>query len=121
MVMQDTTDKECSTINIYEVTRLRLNIAGKNSSTGKQGGRVLDRASSPSWLLPVPSFAATKSCFLESRSATNMAAVPVYSITRTEIDEFWRRKEMEAEERRLAAEKEAARIRAKTLKVSPCS
>jgi hypothetical protein len=50
-----------------------------------------------------------------------MAAVPVYSITRTEIDEFWRRKEVEAEERRLAAEKEAARIKAKTLKVSPCS
>jgi len=49
-----------------------------------------------------------------------MAAVPVYSITRTEIDEFWR-KEVEAEERRLAAEKEAARIEAKTLKVSPCS
>jgi hypothetical protein len=50
-----------------------------------------------------------------------MAAVPVYSITRAEIDEFWSRKEVEAEERRLAAEKEAARIRAKTLKVSPCS
>jgi hypothetical protein len=49
-----------------------------------------------------------------------MAAGPVYSITRTEIDEFWRRKEVEAEERRLAAEKEAARIKAKTLKVSPC-
>ncbi|XP_066346519.1 uncharacterized protein [Miscanthus floridulus] len=45
-----------------------------------------------------------------------MAAVPVYSITRAEIDEFWRRKEVEAEERRLAAEKEAARIEAKTLK-----
>ena len=69
----------------------------------------------------MPSSAATKSCFPEaSRSATNMAAVPVYSITRTEIDEFWR-KEVEAEERRLAAEKEAARIKAKTLKVSPCS
>lgn len=76
--------------------------------------------------MPVPSSgatkSATKSCFPEaSRSATNMAAVPVYSITRTEIDEFWRRKEVEAEERRLAAEKEAARIKAKTLKVSPCS
>ncbi|KAG2573983.1 uncharacterized protein LOC120641426 isoform X4 [Panicum virgatum] len=46
-----------------------------------------------------------------------MAAVPVYSITRAEIDEFWRRKEVEAEERRLAAEKEAARIMAKTLKM----
>ncbi|KAF8656438.1 hypothetical protein HU200_060711 [Digitaria exilis] len=46
-----------------------------------------------------------------------MAAVPVYSITRAEIDEFWRRKEVEAEERRLAAEKEAARIKAKTLKM----
>ncbi|EES11260.1 hypothetical protein BDA96_06G194200 [Sorghum bicolor] len=46
-----------------------------------------------------------------------MAAGPVYSITRTEIDEFWRRKEVEAEERRLAAEKEAARIKAKTLKI----
>ncbi|AQK45709.1 OSJNBa0084K11.10-like protein [Zea mays] len=45
-----------------------------------------------------------------------MAAVPVYSITRAEIDEFWSRKEVEAEERRLAAEKEAARITAKTLK-----
>ncbi|RLM75504.1 hypothetical protein C2845_PM15G17600 [Panicum miliaceum] len=46
-----------------------------------------------------------------------MAAVPVYSITRAEIDEFWRRKEVEAEERRLAAEKEAARVMAKTLKM----
>ncbi|OEL13275.1 hypothetical protein BAE44_0025707 [Dichanthelium oligosanthes] len=46
-----------------------------------------------------------------------MAAVPVYSITRAEIGEFWRRKEVEAEERRLAAEKEAARIKAKTLKM----
>uniref|UniRef100_A0A804RKH8 Uncharacterized protein n=1 Tax=Zea mays TaxID=4577 RepID=A0A804RKH8_MAIZE len=46
-----------------------------------------------------------------------MAAVPVYSITRAEIDEFWSRKEVEAEERRLAAEKEAARITAKTLKM----
>ncbi|XP_062226428.1 uncharacterized protein LOC133924754 isoform X1 [Phragmites australis] len=44
-------------------------------------------------------------------------AVPVYSITRADIDEFWRRKEVEAEERRLAAEKEAARIKAKELKV----
>ncbi|CAL5030589.1 unnamed protein product [Urochloa decumbens] len=46
-----------------------------------------------------------------------MAPVPVYSITRAEIDEFWRRKEVEAEERRLAAEKAAARIKAKTLKM----
>ncbi|CAN6235916.1 unnamed protein product [Urochloa humidicola] len=46
-----------------------------------------------------------------------MAPVPVYSITRVEIDEFWRRKEVEAEERRLAAEKEAARIKAKMLKM----
>ena len=60
-------------------------------------------------------------CFPEAGVATIMAAVPVYSITRAEIDEFWRRKEVEAEERRLAAEKEAARIMAKTLKVSPCS
>lgn len=65
----------------------------------------------------VLSSAATNSCFPEARSATNMAAVPVYSITRAEIDEFWSRKEVEAEERRLAAEKEAARIRAKTLKM----
>ncbi|RCV34931.1 hypothetical protein SEVIR_7G209600v4 [Setaria viridis] len=46
-----------------------------------------------------------------------MAAVPVYSITRAEIDEFWRRKEVEEEERRLAADKEAARIKAKALKM----
>ncbi|CAL5015463.1 unnamed protein product [Urochloa decumbens] len=46
-----------------------------------------------------------------------MAPVPAYSITRAEIDEFWRRKEVEAEERRLAAEKEAARIKAKMLKM----
>ncbi|XP_062186213.1 uncharacterized protein LOC133889760 isoform X2 [Phragmites australis] len=41
----------------------------------------------------------------------------VYSITRAEIDEFWRRKEVEEEESRLAAEKAAARIKAKTLKI----
>ncbi|CAN6268879.1 unnamed protein product [Urochloa humidicola] len=46
-----------------------------------------------------------------------MAPVPVYSITRAEIDEFWRRKEVEAEEHRLSAEKEAARINAKMLKM----
>jgi regulator of protease activity HflC (stomatin/prohibitin superfamily) len=46
-----------------------------------------------------------------------MAAVPVYSITRAEIDKFWRRTEVEAEERLLAAEKEAARIMAKALKM----
>uniref|UniRef100_A0ACD5V3M4 Uncharacterized protein n=1 Tax=Avena sativa TaxID=4498 RepID=A0ACD5V3M4_AVESA len=40
-----------------------------------------------------------------------------YSITRKEIDGFWRRKETEEEERRLAAEKKAARTKAKTLKV----
>lgn len=39
-----------------------------------------------------------------------------FSITRKEIEGFWRRKE---EERRLAAEKEAARAKAKTLKVRP--
>ncbi|XP_037486738.1 uncharacterized protein LOC119365228 [Triticum dicoccoides] len=37
-----------------------------------------------------------------------------FSITRKEIEGFWRRKE---EERRLAAEKEAARAKAKTLKM----
>ncbi|TVU14910.1 hypothetical protein EJB05_38407 [Eragrostis curvula] len=44
-------------------------------------------------------------------------AGPVYSITRAEIEEFWRRKEVEEEELRLAAEKEAARIKAKELKI----
>ncbi|KAJ1272277.1 hypothetical protein BS78_06G189800 [Paspalum vaginatum] len=46
-----------------------------------------------------------------------MAAAPVYSVTRAEINKFWRRKEVEAEERRLAAEKEAARVKAKALKM----
>ncbi|XP_006652639.1 uncharacterized protein LOC102720977 [Oryza brachyantha] len=44
-------------------------------------------------------------------------AVPVYSITRAEIEEFWRRKEMEEKEQRLTAEKEAARIKVKTLMI----
>ncbi|KAM0846282.1 hypothetical protein ACQ4PT_055771 [Festuca glaucescens] len=44
-------------------------------------------------------------------------ASPAYSITRKEIDGFWRRKETEEEERRFATEKEAARTKAKTLKV----
>ncbi|XP_047065622.1 uncharacterized protein LOC124673618 [Lolium rigidum] len=44
-------------------------------------------------------------------------ASPAYSITRKEIDGFWRRKETEEEERRFAAEKDAARTKAKTLKV----
>jgi hypothetical protein len=47
-------------------------------------------------------------------------ASPAYSITRKEIDGFWRRKETEEEERRFAAEKDAARTKAKTLKVRPC-
>ncbi|KAL5216621.1 hypothetical protein ABZP36_008022 [Zizania latifolia] len=44
-------------------------------------------------------------------------AAPVYSITRAEIEGFWRRKEMEQEEQRLTAEKETARIKAKTLTI----
>ncbi|KAL5214659.1 hypothetical protein ABZP36_003811 [Zizania latifolia] len=44
-------------------------------------------------------------------------AVPVYSITRAEIEEFWRRKEMEEEEQRLTDNKEAARIKAKKLMI----
>ncbi|KAG8044273.1 hypothetical protein GUJ93_ZPchr0014g47208 [Zizania palustris] len=47
-------------------------------------------------------------------------AAPVYSITRAEIQGFWRRrKEMEEEEHRLTAEKEkeTARIKAKTLTI----
>ncbi|KQJ84033.1 uncharacterized protein LOC100821464 [Brachypodium distachyon] len=44
-------------------------------------------------------------------------AFPAYSITRAEINGFWRRKETEEEERRLAAEKEAARTKAKALKM----
>ncbi|GJN02078.1 hypothetical protein PR202_ga19396 [Eleusine coracana subsp. coracana] len=44
-------------------------------------------------------------------------AAPVYSITRAEIEEFWRRKEVEEEDQRLAAEKEAARIKAKAFKM----
>ncbi|KAF0891251.1 hypothetical protein E2562_009429, partial [Oryza meyeriana var. granulata] len=44
-------------------------------------------------------------------------AVPVYSITKAEIEEFWRKKEIEEEEQRLTAEKEAARIKAKTLMI----
>ncbi|XBH79360.1 hypothetical protein VPH35_105357 [Triticum aestivum] len=43
-------------------------------------------------------------------------AGPVQSITRAEIDRFWRRKKLEEEERRLDDEKEAARIKLKTLK-----
>jgi hypothetical protein len=46
-------------------------------------------------------------------------ASPAYSITRKEIDGFWRRKETEEEERRFAVEKDAARTKAKTLKVRP--
>jgi hypothetical protein len=45
-------------------------------------------------------------------------ASPVQSITRAEIDHFWRRKKLEEEEHRLADEKEAARIKVKSLKVS---
>ncbi|XP_051193398.1 uncharacterized protein [Lolium perenne] len=40
----------------------------------------------------------------------------VQSITRAEIDHFWRRKKLEEEEHQLADEKEAARIRVRTLK-----
>uniref|UniRef100_A0ACD5YSM1 Uncharacterized protein n=1 Tax=Avena sativa TaxID=4498 RepID=A0ACD5YSM1_AVESA len=40
----------------------------------------------------------------------------VQSITRAEIDNFWRRKELEEEEHRLTHEKEAARIKVKSLK-----
>ncbi|KAM3226036.1 hypothetical protein ACQJBY_058620 [Aegilops geniculata] len=43
-------------------------------------------------------------------------AGPVQSITRAEIDRFWRRKKLEEEDRRLDDEKEAARIKAKSLK-----
>uniref|UniRef100_A0A287UFS1 Uncharacterized protein n=1 Tax=Hordeum vulgare subsp. vulgare TaxID=112509 RepID=A0A287UFS1_HORVV len=43
-------------------------------------------------------------------------AGPAQSITRTEIDRFWRRKKLEEDERRLDDEKEAARIKLKTLK-----
>ncbi|XBH63623.1 hypothetical protein VPH35_117557 [Triticum aestivum] len=43
-------------------------------------------------------------------------AGPVQSITRAEIDRFWSRKKLEEEERRLDDEKEAARIKLKTLK-----
>uniref|UniRef100_A0A0D9W857 Uncharacterized protein n=1 Tax=Leersia perrieri TaxID=77586 RepID=A0A0D9W857_9ORYZ len=49
--------------------------------------------------------------------APKKMAVPVYSITRAEIEEFWRRKEMAEEEQRLTSEKEAARIKAKTLMI----
>jgi hypothetical protein len=45
-------------------------------------------------------------------------ASPVQSITRAEIDHFWRRKKLEEEEHRLADEKEAARIKVKSLKAS---
>jgi hypothetical protein len=43
-------------------------------------------------------------------------AGPVQSITRAEIDHFWKRKKLEEEEHQLAQEKEAARIRVRTLK-----
>lgn len=43
-------------------------------------------------------------------------AGPVQSITRAEIDRFWRRRKLEEEEHRLAKEKEAARIKVKALK-----
>jgi hypothetical protein len=45
-------------------------------------------------------------------------AAPVFSVTRAEIEEFRRRKEAEEGDRCLAAEKEAARTKAKALKVS---
>nr|XP_010943471.1 protein PRRC2A [Elaeis guineensis] len=44
------------------------------------------------------------------------AAAMVKSVTRDEIDMFWRRKRMEEEDHLLAAQKAAARIRAKALK-----
>lgn len=44
------------------------------------------------------------------------AAAMVRSVTRDEIDMFWRRKRMEEEDHLLAAQKAAARIRAKALK-----
>lgn len=44
------------------------------------------------------------------------AAATVKSVTRDEIDTFWRRKRMEEEDHLLAAQKAAARIRAKALK-----
>jgi hypothetical protein len=43
-------------------------------------------------------------------------AGPVQSITRAEINHFWRRRKLEEEEHQLADEKEAARIRVRTLK-----
>lgn len=42
--------------------------------------------------------------------------VVVKSITKEEINRFWRRKKMEEEEHLFAAQKAAARIRAKALK-----
>lgn len=45
------------------------------------------------------------------------AAVTVRSVTRAEIDRYWRVKKMEEEEHLLAALKAAARIRAKALSV----
>jgi hypothetical protein len=56
-------------------------------------------------------------CSHHQISAAGKMASPAYSITKKQIDGFWRRKETEEEERRLAAEKEAARTKAKTLKV----
>lgn len=84
-----------------------------SSKENSKGGGVLDRPT----FLPVPSSAPTKPASQRQSSATNMASVRVYSITRSEIEKFWRRKEVEAEERCLAAEKEAARIKAKKLKM----
>ncbi|XP_020083799.1 uncharacterized protein LOC109707117 isoform X3 [Ananas comosus] len=48
------------------------------------------------------------------RPPRKMAAVR--SITREQIDSFWRRKKMDEEEHLLAAQKAAARIRAKSLR-----
>jgi hypothetical protein len=44
--------------------------------------------------------------------------VEVTSVTREEIDIFWRRKKMVEEEHLMAAQKAAARLRAKALKVT---
>jgi hypothetical protein len=43
--------------------------------------------------------------------------IEVTSVTREEIDIFWRRKKMVEEEHLMAAQKAAARLRAKALKV----
>ncbi|MQM10296.1 hypothetical protein Taro_043188 [Colocasia esculenta] len=79
------------------------------AAAAKKGScmEIKRRGCAPAAPLPRPASAATP--------ARPRVAV-VRSVTRDEIDRFWRRKRMEEEDHLLAALKAAARIRARNLK-----